>query len=143
MHAKVMTVKDEIECETLAAFLTDRIDEFNAQTTGYFDAALLAGCIRNNAEEVIAGFSGHSWGGSCELANLWVHAQYRGRGFGALLLRAAEAEAIKRGCAQIVLATHSFQAPGFYERMGYEQRYSIAGQPKGYADIIFVKVLAR
>jgi hypothetical protein len=40
-----------------------------------------------------------------------------------------------------VLATHSFQAPGFYERMGYERKYAIEGRPTGYADIIYVKCL--
>ena len=70
-----------------------------------------------------------------------MHEQYRGRGLGALLLRSAEAEAATRGCGQVVLATHSFQAPGFYERMGYEPKYAIEGRPKGHADIIYVKVL--
>ena len=52
-----------------------------------------------------------------------------------------EAEAIARGCVQVVLATHSFQAPAFYERMGYERKYTIEGRPKGYSDIIYVKSL--
>ena len=28
-----------------------------------------------------------------------------------------------------------------YERMGYERKYAIEGRPRGYADIIYVKVL--
>jgi hypothetical protein len=35
------------------------------------------------------------------------------------------------------------QAPAFYERIGYERKYAIEGRPKGYADIIYVKVLRR
>jgi len=58
-----------------------------------------------------------------------------------LLLRSAEAEALARGCKRVVLATHSFQAPGFYERLGYERKYTIEGRPEGHADIIYVKVL--
>jgi ribosomal protein S18 acetylase RimI-like enzyme len=141
MQVKITSIPDETDCQSLAAFLSDRIYEFNAQATGYSDGKLLAGCMRDEAGEVIAGFNGHTWGGCCELLNVWVHEQYRAQGLGASLLRAAEAEAISRGCAQVVLATHSFQAPGFYERMGYEQRYIIAGQPKDYAEIIYVKVL--
>ena len=141
MQVKVISIQDETDCQSLAAFLTDRIYEFNANATGYFDGALLAGCIRSETGEVIAGFNGHTWGGCCALANVWVHEQHRGQGFGALLLRSAEAEAVSRGCAQVVLATHSFQAPAFYERMGYERRYSIAGQPRNHADIIYVKAL--
>ena len=89
----------------------------NAKATGYFDGMLLAGCIRIDAGDIIAGFNGHTWGGCCELSHVWVDERYRGQGLGAVLLRSAEAEAVARGRAQVVLATHSFQAPGFYERM--------------------------
>lgn len=138
---EVISKRDEAECEELAAFLVDRIYEFNANATGYVDGMLLAGCVRSETGEIIAGFNGHTWGGCCELANVWVHAAHRGRGLGARLLRSAEAEAVARGCVQVVLATHSFQAPGFYERMGYERKYAIEGLPSGHADIIYVKVL--
>ena len=124
-------------------FLADWIYEFNANETGYFDGKLLGGCVRNDVGEAVAGFNGQTWGGCCELSNVWVDERYRGQGLGAALLRSAEAEAVARGCVQVVLATHSFQAPGFYERLGYERKYVIEGRPKGYADIIYVKVLQR
>lgn len=139
--AKVISIQDEAQCEALGAFLVDRIYEFNSKVTGYFDGQLLAGCVRSDAGAVIAGYNGHSWGGCCELSNVWVHESHRGRGLGALLLRSAEAEARARGCVQVVLATHNFQAPGFYERMGYERTYTIEGRPKNHSDIIYVKVL--
>jgi GNAT superfamily N-acetyltransferase len=139
----VIPCRDDAECEKLGAFLADRIYEFNANATGYFDGKLLGGCVRNDAGEAVAGFNGHTWGGCCELSNVWVDERYRGQGLGAALLRSAEAEAVARGCVQVVLATHSFQAPGFYERLGYERKYVIEGRPKGYADIIYVKVLQR
>lgn len=137
----VIECRDDFECEALGAFLTDRIYEFNSKATGYDDGLLIGASIRNDAGEVIAGFNGHTWGGCCELANVWVHESCRGLGLGALLIRAAEAEAIARGCAQIVLATHSFQAPGFYERLGYKRKYAIQGLPKEHADLIYSKVL--
>ncbi len=57
--------------------------------------------------------------------------------------RAMRAEVVSRGCVQVVLATHTFQAPGFYERMGYERKYAIEGRPRGHSDLIYVKVLRR
>ena len=102
---------------------------------------MIAGFVRSDTGEVIAGFNGHTWGGCCEIAHVWVHERYRGQGIGTLLLRSAEAEALARGCARIVLATHSFQAPGFYERLGYERKYAIEGRPLGHANIIYGKVL--
>lgn len=141
--AKVALVRSEAESQALAAFLTNRIYEFNARATGYHDGTLLAGCVRGSNGEIVAGFNGHTWGGSCELANVWVHERYRGHGIGTFLLRSAEAEAVARGCLRVFLATHNFQAPGFYESMGYERTFTIEGLPRGYADILYVKVLQR
>jgi GNAT superfamily N-acetyltransferase len=137
----VVAADNEAESQAIGAFLADRIYEFNAAVTGYADGRLLAGCIRDDAGGIIAGFHGHTWGGCCELAHVWVHERHRGRGLGTLLLRSAEAEAVERGCSQVVLATHNFQAPGFYERMGYERKCIVEGRPKHYADIIYVTAL--
>ena len=142
-NTTVIQCREDAECETLGAFLADRIYEFNANATGYFDGRFLGGWIRNDAGEAIAGFNGHTWGGCCEVSHVWVDERYRGQGLGAALLRSAEAEAVARGCMQVVLATHSFQAPGFYERLGYERKYAIEGRPTGHADIIYVKALGR
>ena len=141
MRTDVIALSTEPECEALGAFLADRIYEFNTRATGLFDGMLLAGCVRNDSGDVIAGYNGYTWGGCCELAHVWVREDQRGQGLGALLLRSAEAEAGARGCVQIVLATHDFQAPGFYERMGYERKYVIEGRPRGHTDIIYAKRL--
>jgi GNAT superfamily N-acetyltransferase len=138
---EVVRLVTEAECEAIGAFLADRIYAFNVNATGYDDGQLLAGAVRGEDGEIIAGYNGHTWGGCCELAHVWVHEQHRGAGLGALLLRSAEREAMARGCVQVVLATHDFQAPGFYERMGYERKFAIEGSPKGHVDIVYVKVL--
>src|SRR4029078_6047775 len=118
---------------TLGAFLADRVYEFNARATGYFDGRLLAGSIRSDVGEVIARFDGHTSGGCCELSHVWVHEQYRRQGLGRLLLRSAESEALARGCVRLFLASHDFQAPGFYERLAYERKYAVEGRPSGHA----------
>jgi GNAT superfamily N-acetyltransferase len=143
MRVDTVTLLDESECEEMESFLADRIYEFNVEATGYGDGKSLAGGIRSDTTEVIAGFSGYTWGGCCEISYVWVHSGHRGRGLGTVLLRAAEREARRRGCTQVVLLTHSFQAPAFYERRGYERRYAIEGRPIGHSDIVYVKVLRR
>jgi GNAT superfamily N-acetyltransferase len=133
---------DEDQCAELDAFLAERIYESNAKATGYFDGKLLGGSLRSDTGEIIAGFNGHTWGACCEISHLWVIEAHRGHGLGAALLQAAEQEARRRGCEQIVLSTHSFQAPAFYERHGYEPKYAIEGRPKGHSNIIYAKLLA-
>ena len=81
MQANVALL-DEAQCQKLEAFLVDRIYEFNSEATGYFDGKLLGASIRNKAGEVIAGLTGHTWGGCCEISHLWVSGRHRGRGFG-------------------------------------------------------------
>jgi ribosomal protein S18 acetylase RimI-like enzyme len=130
---------DESECLELEAFLIERIYEFNAHATGYFDGRLVGGRLRDASGEVIAAFNGHTWGRCCVVAHLWVHESQRGRGIGRALVQAVEAEAMRRGCEQVVLSTHSFQAPAFYERLGFAKQAVIRGQPKGHANVVYVK----
>ncbi len=132
---------DEAETLGLHEFLVERIYEFNSETTGYYDGKLFAGTMRDDSGEIIAAFDGHTWGGSCEITHLWVHPTHRRRGLGRALLQAAETEALRRGCAQIVLSTGNFQAPLFYERLGFEKKAEIKDHPKGYANLIYVKQL--
>ena len=141
MPANDVALLDEVQCRELEAFLVDRIYEFNCARTGYSDGKLLGASLRNEAGEIVAGLSGHTWGGCCAISCLWVSEHHRGQGLGRTILAAAEAQAVRRGCLQVVLMTHSFQAPDFYARLGYERKYAIAGLPKDHFDIVFVKSL--
>ena len=143
MKFRAVELHDESRCKEIAMFLADRIYEFNVNATGYADGRLIAGTIQDDNGEIIAGINGYTWGGCCEITNLWVHERHRGEGLGRALVQAAEAEAVRRGCEQIVLMTHSFQAPKFYEHLGYDRKYDIEGRPRGHADIIYVKRLKR
>lgn len=57
-------------------------------------------------------------------------------------MRAAETEAIRRGCTDMIVSTYSFQAPGFYPRLGYRERARIQGVPGGHEDVHFHKRLS-
>ena len=131
---------EEHEIPELEAFLVERVYEFNAQATGYFDARLLGGKVQD-AGHVIAAFNGHTWGGCCVIVHLWVHPSRRGEGLGSALMHAAQLEATRRGCEQVVVSTHDFQAPGFYERLGFARVGVIDGMPTGHADFVYVKRL--
>ena len=100
--------------------LQDQLIAYNMAQTGAYDGRLLAIFVRDERQEILAGISGYTWAGFCEIEWLWVHEELRGRGYGTQLLAAAEQEALARGCSLIVLGTYSFQAPGFYQRMGYK-----------------------
>ncbi len=90
---------------------------------------------------LIGGVTGWTWGGCGSIQSLWLSPEHRGRGLGSRLLTAAESEIRRRGCDRVVLATMSFQAPGFYLRHGYEQVGLTPGMPHGSAKHHFHKRL--
>ncbi len=52
---------------------------------------------------------------------LWVAEAQRGKGLGKKLLSAVEERGRTQGAKRVELNTFGFQAPGFYEKMGYRQ----------------------
>jgi GNAT superfamily N-acetyltransferase len=129
------------DCQELEAFLAARIYEFNAKTTGYFDGESFAAVHRDESGTVLAGVSGYTWGGCCFVSYLWVAEEHRGQGLGSTLLHAAEKNAKDKGCVVALLSSHSFQSPGFYRRMGYEEQASVKDHPVGHSNVFYAKRL--
>jgi GNAT superfamily N-acetyltransferase len=129
------------EAPEIQAFLAERIYEFNAKATGYFDGESFSAIRRSQSGAIQAGISGYTWGGCCYVSHLWVDDSERGRGLGTALLVAAEEHARSKGCKVVFLATHSFQAPAFYERLGYEEQATVRDHPLGHANLVFAKAL--
>lgn len=113
-------------------FLGDRLYDYNAEQTGVDDGQWLAIFIRDDQQTIRAGIEGWTWCGSCYIRTVWVHQDWRGQGVGTKLLQAVEQEAIKRGCQQIVLESFSFQAPGFYQQLGFEVFAILDEHPRGH-----------
>ncbi|QBK31353.1 GNAT family N-acetyltransferase [Roseitalea porphyridii] len=75
------------------------------------------------------GNDGRFLGGAfCRIMQGWVYVAYigvsadaRGGGIGAALMARIETVARERGLAGVYLDTFDFQAPGFYDRMGYAE----------------------
>jgi N-acetylglutamate synthase-like GNAT family acetyltransferase len=121
-------------------YLEDRLYEFNSAATHITDGELLAFLVRQR-DSIVAGICGNTWGGTCELRQFWVNESLRHRGLGTKLFEAAEQEARRRGCTQIVLMTFSFQAPAFYERHGFEVIAAIDNHPHGHQNLLMRKHL--
>ena len=98
--------------------------------------------LRGPASEIVGGCFGWTWGGTCYVDTLFLPAAMRGRGLGRRILQAVEAEARARGCGQILLQTHDFQAPGFYEKLGFTIRSATEAYPRGHRHLTLLKSLA-
>nr|WP_241022007.1 GNAT family N-acetyltransferase [Burkholderia sp. Ac-20353] len=70
-----------------------------------------------------------------------VPEQMRNQGIGERLMRMAEEIAQKKHCIGIRLETFSFQAPGFYRKLGYSEFGRLADYPPGHTRFYFQKTL--
>lgn len=72
---------------------------------------------------------------------LVVPEHLRGGGYGTKLMQEAERIAMDRGAAGIWLDTFSFQARGFYEKLGFSVFGELPGHPRGGARYFMSKTL--
>jgi GNAT superfamily N-acetyltransferase len=85
------------------------------------------------SDELLGGL----WGGTSysylHIELLYLPEDLRGAGLGRKLMEQAEQEAIQRGCQGVWLDTFSFQARGFYERIGYTVFGTFEDYPPGHS----------
>lgn len=72
---------------------------------------------------------------------LWLDESIRNKGYGTRLIQEAEKIAIKRGCLWSRVSTYSFQAPEFYQKLGYEVWGVVENYPPGHNEIFLKKTL--
>jgi GNAT superfamily N-acetyltransferase len=101
--------------------LPHRLEAFNERQWPGHQQWRPFGVFVREGGEIIAGLAGETYCGWLFVRYLWVSDALRGRGIGRALMSQAEARARDRGCHSAWLDTFSFQAPGFYQRLGYEE----------------------
>ncbi|RPE04412.1 N-acetyltransferase [Candidatus Pantoea deserta] len=85
--------------------------------------------LYDDEQRIQGGLLAHTWFGTLDINYLWIDEAYRQHGSGRQLMLAAEEEARGRGCHMAVVDTLSFQARGFYEKLGYR----VYGEKDDYA----------
>ena len=72
---------------------------------------------------------------------LWVAESRRGQGLGQRLLSHVEEEGRRQGARRVELNTFGFQAPGFYEKMGYRLIGKVEPSVRAYGHYYYEKDL--
>jgi GNAT superfamily N-acetyltransferase len=118
------------------------LSEYNLGQAGYRDARALAILVSDpQTEEVVGGLLGRTSMGLLFIDLFFLPESLRRLGLGGRVIRAAEEEALRRGCSRAILFTVTFQAPGFYERQGYQALGRIECDPPGHTRICMTKKL--
>jgi ribosomal protein S18 acetylase RimI-like enzyme len=124
--------------------LNDGIEQFNRSTPFGRDRVKVpvAVWLRRHGR-VLGGAYGDTHYGWLYLSALWVDEEARGQGWGSRLVGRFEAEGAARGCHGAWVDTYGFQAPNFYERVGYQEFGRLEDFPPGSARHFYWKPLAR
>ena len=115
-------------------FLIRNIHEYNISQTG-LEGTLVTLFLKDNDQQILGGIHGWTAFNYLHVDILWLREDVRGQGYGRRLLLATEQEALTRGCRYAQLDTFSFQALGFYEKLGYRvfgELDNVAGIHKWY-----------
>jgi GNAT superfamily N-acetyltransferase len=97
--------------------------------------------VRDDDETIQGGLLGGTYWGWLYIRVLWLRDEIRGQGYGQQLVRMAEDLARGRGCHHVHLDTMSFQALGFYRKLGYEEFGRLEDMPRGHSRIFLQKGL--
>ena len=117
------------------------ISAYNTQQAGDDSAHGLCFVLKAPDQEIVGGVIGATYWDWFHLDLMWVIEELRGRGYGHRLLALAEDEARRRGAKHVFLDTFSFQAPGFYEKYGYQVFGELRDFPAGHQRYFLAKQL--
>jgi GNAT superfamily N-acetyltransferase len=136
-----IAVTDELDSADVAV-ITDGLRAYDLNQTGYHDFRPLAVLVRDpQTGKVIGGLHGRSEFGLVYVAWFFLPEDWRGARIGSRVLAMAEEEGRRRGCTRIALTTLSIEAPGFYQKQGYNVAATIDCEPPGLTRYYMTKKL--
>jgi len=123
--------------------VVEGLNVFNEAAAGPYNIQHVHLAIRGDDGSLAAGLVGLCYWNMLHVDLLWVAPTHRLSGCGAALLRRAEQIATEHGCDVVYLSTYAFQAPGFYQKQGYEAFGTLQDAPQGFSFQWFSKRLPR
>ena len=138
---EIRIVSEPHASDSLKQVVVDHLDAYNIAVTGFQEYSPVNLFLRDAGDEVVGGLLASTWGGVMFIRILWVSEALRGQGFGQRLVVMAVRRAAVRGCRHVFLDTFSFQAPGFYQKLGYQVYGRAEDWPDGHAHLFLRKDL--
>lgn len=114
---------------------------YNFAQAGDGKSELLALLVRDDNDVILGGLYGRFFFQWLFIELLSVPDEARGQGMGSQLMKMAEDLARDKGCVGIWLDTFDFQAPQFYQKLGFSEVGQIADYPPGHRRFFLQKRL--
>ena len=116
--------QSEQDADAIVAFLTEHSDAAGEPWNPIPFAFTL-----KEGERICGGVTGNINRGWMFVSILAVDEKLRGQGWGEKLMARAEEHARENNCSGLWLDTFSFQAPKFYQKLGFEEFGSLPNYP--------------
>lgn len=122
-------------------FIKNGLKEYNDRIVGDDNHKVLSIVVKDKNENIIGGIIGGTYWEWLYIDRFWIRDEYRKKGIGTRLLKKIEEEAIKRGCKNVHLDVHDFQALEFYIKNGYIVKSELKDLPIGHSKYLLWKYL--
>jgi len=109
--------------EKIQDFVDDSFDKYAKSRGVILNYREFAFLMRDENKKLIGALIGYSIHEEVFIEDLWVHENYRCKGYGRNLMETAEKKFKNEGFNYINLTTNEFQAPYLYPRLGYELEF--------------------
>ncbi len=116
---------------------------YNTRKVGKPEYEALVLSARDAKGRVVGGLAGQLYWNALYVELLWIEDGARQGGAGRSLMQEAERRAKRARKDLIYLNTYTFQAPGFYRKLGFRRIGAIPGYPRGETRIFLVKRLRK
>ncbi len=120
-------------------FLYENLREFNTDYFKTLQESEFCIFIKDEDGEYIAGVYGKKIFTIINISYLWVSELHRSQGVGKALIQHVEIEAKNIGIKNIFVETYTFQAVGFYSKLGFHEVGRYTDYPKQGIDKVMLK----
>jgi ribosomal protein S18 acetylase RimI-like enzyme len=119
--------------------IIDSLIAYNEAQVGPRSKKDFAFFVRSETGDFVGGLLGFTHFNHFFVSAIYVDQQLRNEGIGRELMKRAEALALEQGCDVIYLDTFDYQAPGFYEKLGFEVFGKLEDYPPGHQRFYLMK----
>jgi ribosomal protein S18 acetylase RimI-like enzyme len=141
MNKKYQIVYEDKPEDSAWGIIGRGVGSYNKEKAGDNNFQRLCYTLLDPEGEVVGGILAEIYWGWFYVDLLWVKEELRDQGHGHSLMTQAEEEARKRGATNAYLDTFSFQAPAFYEKLGYRVFGELPDYPPGQTRYFMTKQL--
>ena len=126
-----LTITQEPYTPELASSIDEGFSQHAFEMTGFKESILRAAFIARDKGAFVGCVCANVLWGTVHIQFMFIEATYRRQGIGTRLMKKAIEFGEANGCSAAFVDTFSFQAIGFYQKLGFEHEFTRSGFAHG------------